>query len=286
MTFTGGQLDPHLFFSHGGRADFKGEDATWYNMLSAKNASLNVFFQHADFHKQKRGPGLFQLVHGSAMTKLAATLRSSVTGKLVTVEFNATTEAHKARVTLSSQAEPVVLSHSHGSYTVDNIQLNMREKKMGGLGHGMALSINTGRWEVTAWSKPFPNWRANPGKALLNVQVAALYAADEDPVAPHGLIGQSYDGDNVRVDGAQDDYTANPAEMTTSAMAEGAIEGVAADYKMTGKLSTEFKYGRFDAIKAQARDVSKLTGKKSTVAHKTNIAGAQPDVADAEVEAA
>lgn len=281
-TFTGGQLDPHLFFSHGGRADFKGEDATWYNMLSAKNVSLNVFFEHADFRKQKRAPGVFQLVHGSAMTRLAMTARSAVTGELLTVEYNASSTASKARVGLSSQSAPVWLSHTHGAYTFENIKLSVLEKKMGDIGHGMALTVNTGRWEVTAWSKPFPNWRANPGKALLNVKVAALYDADQDVVAPHGLVGQSYDGDSVRVDGAQDDYSASVAEMTTKAMAEGAIEGTASDYKMLNKFTTAFKYGRFDATKAGPRDVSKLTGKKTLVKKVGHgVAGATPDVADA-----
>ena len=47
--------------------------------------------------------------------------------------------------------------------------------------------------------------------------------------------------------------------MTTKAMAEGAIEGVAADYRMGSKYATDFKYSRFDASSAQHRDVASLT---------------------------
>lgn len=164
------------------------------------------------------------------------------------------------------------------AYTFENVKLIMRERKMGSLGHGMALSITTGNWEVNVWSKRFPNPAANPGKALLNVAVSATYDADHDVVAPHGLVGQSYDGDGVAVDGNVDDYTGK--EVTTQAMAEGAIEGTAAEYKVSGPFATDFKYTRFDATAAKARDVSKLTGVKKVAAKKAGFGttGATPDV--------
>ena len=48
------------------------------------------------------------------------------------------------------------------------------------------------------------------------MQINALYDADADPVAPHGLIGQSYDGDNVGVDGEQDVYKVRAAARPPS----------------------------------------------------------------------
>ena len=48
-------------------------------------------------------------------------------------------------------------------------------------------------------------------------------------IAPHGIIGQSFDGSMIAVSGKLDDYGDRP-EFTTSAQAEGAIEGTAADY--------------------------------------------------------
>jgi hypothetical protein len=38
-----------------------------------------------------------------------------------------------------------------------------------------------------------------------------------------------------------------PAEFTTSAMAEGAIEGVAEAYRVADKYATAFKFSRFEA---------------------------------------
>ena len=81
---------------------------------------------------------------------------------------------------------------------------------------------------------------------------------------PHGIIGQSYDGDNMAVSGKTDDYT-NRVEVTTTAMAEGAIEGSAADYALSGAFDTGFKYSRFAKMRSDEcapRDVSKLTGFK------------------------
>ena len=79
---------------------------------------------------------------------------------------------------------------------------------------------------------------------------------------PHGLIGQSYDGDNMAVSGKTDDYT-HRVEVTTTAMAEGAIEGSATDYALSTPFDTGFKYSRFAKIgsdECAPRDVSKLKG--------------------------
>ena len=77
-----------------------------------------------------------------------------------------------------------------------------------------------------------------------------------------GLIGQTYDGDQTGVIGKTDDYKTRNNVVTTSAMGEGAIEGVAADYEMASKFATAFKYSRFGLAEAKARDVSKLSGEK------------------------
>jgi hypothetical protein len=132
--------------------------------------------------------------------------------------------------------------------------------------------------EQSATLAPFPFAGLNPRQKLINVKVKALYDADNDVVAPHGLFGQSYDGDEVAVDGAVD--ARNQEEATTTAQAEGAIEGVIADYKMADKFATEFKYSRFDATSAPHRDVTKLTGWKH--AAKKPISVGATDVDDAE----
>merc|ERR1712118_390383 len=212
------------------------------------------------------------------MQQLALKVRTSTTGKLLTLEFRANAAPpHKATLRDATTGAVVkTISHGSGSFVVENLVVSIREKRFGLIGsHGSVLTINTGRWLIEATSKAFPNPLKNPGKALLDVQINALYDADHDVVAPHGLVGQSWDGDNVAVAGAQDDY--HGGEVTTKAMAEGAIEGVAADYEMGGPFETDFKYSRFDAVAAKPRDISALKGHRSA-AKKGKGAGASPDV--------
>ena len=59
--------------------------------------------------------------------------------------------------------------------------------------------------------------------------------------------------------------------MTTTALCEGAIEGVAANYEVASKFSTDFKYSRWGKAAAAPRDVSTLTGLK---VKRTGAAGA------------
>ena len=44
-----GNKDPHLNFAHGGTADFRGRDKTYYNFFSAPNLSVNVMTEDATF---------------------------------------------------------------------------------------------------------------------------------------------------------------------------------------------------------------------------------------------
>jgi len=248
-------LDPHLTFAHGGRADFKGKDKMWYPMLSARNTTMNTYFAHDDFKNPNR------VVHGSAMKAAAWVLRTNNTGKIVTVEYNASAAARtSAYIKVSDSPMGLWLTHGQKPFQIENVRIEMRERKLAGATkkayHGVALVVNTGLWQMTVWSKPYPNAASNPGKALLNIHVESLYDADADPVAPHGLIGQSYDGDTLPVDGALDDYKGN--EVTTKAMAEGAIEGDAVDYELRHRFATRFKFSRFDSTAAYHRDVSKL----------------------------
>ena len=138
---------------------------------------------------------------GSAMKAAVWTFRTNVTGRLVTVEYNASAAMpNRAYVRVSDSYAAVWLSHQSKPFELENVRIEMREKKQTGMGkrgswHGMALIVSSGLWRTNVWSKSFPNAADNPGKALLNIHIEPLYDADSDPVAPHGLIGQSYDGD-------------------------------------------------------------------------------------------
>merc|ERR1719409_2491481 len=147
------------------------------------------------------------------------------------------------------------------------------------------LSVGTKKWRFTATSSPFPfgKLEANKDKVLLDVAIQPLYNADADVVAPHGIIGQAYDGDAIAVDGKMDDHK-KAGEVTTEAQAEGAIEGTWEDYIVATPFSTSFKYSRFDATAAPHRDVSKLSGAKKAASETpsavaTSLSGAiSPDI--------
>ena len=130
-------------------------------------------------------------------------------------------------------------------------------------------------------SKPLRHCHSVPCAPPSQVKVDTLYDADHDVVAPHGLIGQSYDGDDTGIDGAQDDYRNGGTEMSTSAQAEGAIEGTGADYKLASAFATNFKYSRFDAERAAPRDLSTLQGRRVPLVPGAGAgAGAAPSLAE------
>ena len=81
-------------------------------------------------------------------------------------------------------------------------------------------------------------------------------------VAPHGILGQSFDGSGIAVDGAVDPKPQPGELMTTKAMAEGSIEGAWQDYVMPSPYATFFRYSRFGLTKADPRNVSALSGRK------------------------
>merc|ERR1719174_3093507 len=121
---------------------------------------------------------------------------------------------------------------------------------------GKTLTVRTGSWHFTATTSPYPfgKLETNKNKVLLDVAIQPLYNPDTDAVAPHGILGQSYDQDKLAVDGKLDEET--KGESTTAAQAEGAIEGSWEEYIVPSKFST------FGLAKAAPRDVSKLSGAK------------------------
>jgi len=279
--------DPHLVLAHGGRADFKGEDGKVYNLLSARNVSYNALFEYADFNLPHR------LVHGSFMRSVYVVVRTyceiaspiackswSGRSRVLQIEFNATKGPHSTHfATVRERGRPVVRIDEKGM-RFDNVLVQTREHQK-----AMSLVVNTGSWRLTATSKNFPNPDANLGKMLLHVGVEAQYDADSDPVAPHGLIGQSYDGDGIAVDGKQDDYRGSGDVMSTEAQAEGAIEGEGGDYMMSAPFGTDFKFSRFDVSFAKHRNVAALGGAKRARTTSGGAAGTVTFATDSVTEA-
>jgi len=237
--------DPHLHLPHGGIADFRGQDNTVFNLLSAKTVAFNVLFEKGDFAWATR------LVHG---TKMAAGywVISTNTGKTLTVEY-AANKFDPVALVHEDEHRDVQVRAGTPALVVDDVIVSMI---------GKTLTVRNAKWVFTATTAayPFGKLEQNKNKVLLDVSVQPLYDADADPVAPHGILGQAYDQDKLAVSGKVDEQKAG--ESTTAAQAEGAIEGSWEEYIVPSKFSTDFKYSRFGLAKAAPRDVSKLTGEK------------------------
>ena len=227
---------------------------TVYNLVSHTNTSVNALFAHADFVSPKEVH--HRLVHGSFMRELYATIKTN-TSRLLTVEFSAYQTAI-ARVSADGSAAAIIRSGQVKRF--DDVQVEM---------NGRTVKITTAEWVVTASSKVKPSivnaTKCADGRCILNIAVSPRFDTAKTRVAPHGLMGQSYDGDDIGIVGAIDKYTGE--EFTTSAMGEGAIEGVAQDYEMADKFGTDFAFSRFGKAFAAPRNVSALSGTKVKTDH-------------------
>lgn len=247
-TLVTARNDPHFRLPHGGRADIRGEDGAIYNLLSAKNVSLSALFEAADFTWSKRS------VHGTKMAAAFWVIRT-YSNDTVTVSYTAAVHGQERYAIVSVVGAEATDNKLHVDaampFKLSNLAVTLVGRK---------LIVETDKWQMAASADPFPFAILNKGKVLMNIEVTPKYDADKDVVAPHGIFGQAYDDDEMAVNGAIDSPTGS--EWTTKAQGEGAIEGSIAEYKLADGFSTDFKYSRFDAVRAPHRDVSKLTGPK------------------------
>ena len=82
---------------------------------------------------------------------------------------------------------------------------------------------------------------------------------------PHGIVGQSFSNNAPRV-GKLDSYP-KTGRFATSAMAEGAIDGEAAMYRVTQPFDIDFVFSRFRAAVLAAPVGGLLPGEASSTEH-------------------
>jgi hypothetical protein len=266
---VGSDEDPHLHLAHGGQADLRGTDGGTYNMLSTRRLSVNAKFRAQVFYLLTKSNEIaFDLpqenrtqhpfVHGTFMFETYATINTSA-NRLVHVKTVASNSSDANTVVTSAGSEGkhenlMYVLKSNETQLVDNIAITSNS--------GVTI-IESPLWiiksvVVHAASAHFINLRLYP------TRLAAIW-----PVVPHGIVGQSFDNDEWAVDGATDVYNLTAGgKTTTKAQAEGAIEGVYSDYQMASSFATDFKFSRFGTTALNAREVSKLSGKKRKVQKK------------------
>ena len=154
--------DPHLYLPHGGRADFRGQHDTIFNLLSAKNVSFSVKMEEADFNWATR------LVHGTKMAAAYWTLRT-YHGNTLMVEYSAKTGETSARVT-EKHHRAVTIKDGQPPLSVDNVWIQLV---------GKALTVATDRWSFRAEKSAFPFARRDTNKNK----------ARPSPAPPHASPG-------------------------------------------------------------------------------------------------
>ena len=179
--------DPHVIAGDGDAFDFKGEDMKWYNnLLSHANISVNALFQYADYIAP--GPR-HKRVHGSYMRAAFVTVLTNES-RTVQVEYAA------ARPLAAKLSIDGTKTTTGPHLKIDNVMITLKDR---------TLSVQTPEWVVRATSKVNPSIvdaaTCATGRCILNVQVNPLFDIDHAKVAPHGLMGQSYDADGVAVIG-------------------------------------------------------------------------------------
>ena len=155
---------------------------------------------------------------------------------------------------------------------MDDVSASVSESSRSGQ---QVLEVRTAAWKIEATARMIAR-----SVVLRKRQIDLSLVPLRDPlapnpqtgrvVAPHGLIGQSFDGDAIAVDGKKDRYrelwwrqtSFKSKEITTEAQGEGAIEGSADDYKIDDPFGHTFKYSRCSAFEAAPRSVSALSGAK------------------------
>jgi hypothetical protein len=241
------QGDPHLQFAHGGTADFRGRDDVWYVIHSAPGLQFAAMTKEASFLL----PGA-QLVHGSFFTRAAFTLRGKK-GALYAVSVDSDEVGFRV-VDKSGQIVGNAESTWRG-WKADGYALSTKQS---------STVLSNPEWEIVLTRKPVYNALPGAPEWRFDIAIRCLVGEAELSCFPHGLIGQSFDGDQVAVDGKRDPYDGLVVE--TAAMAEGAIEGDAEDYEVFSPHETlSFKHGRFlkrTDDRCAPRDAARLTGHK------------------------
>ena len=252
------QGDPHITFAHGGKADFRGRNNTYFALLSAPGVQFAARTMDTSFLLPRP-----QLVHGSFFTDLAFRFQGT-SGR----EYGVTSSASHVSFSVFDATRAKHLLTQEGIWKQwwnDGVRVVYKQATMYVRVHG---------WEINATRRPIYNYLSGPSRWRYDFAIRYLdgtpfekdHGRRSTTCFPHGVIGQSWDGDGVGVNGRMDDYkyyNEHPT-VTTVANAEGAIEGVMDDYALKDAFDvTTFRYGRYDKNATSvcaSRDASKLSG--------------------------
>jgi hypothetical protein len=232
------QGDPHLGLGHGGKADFRGCDGCLFNFLSTRDVTVNARLSASTF--RLRGSE----VHGTFVTEVHVATLDRAKNKWFTASYWADGVGdgnwgwRAVNATCGGRTSYIAL---HATRACE--------------GASVTVDLSTAvfalpEWEVKVQPRPVYD-RIDGPMHRLDISLRPLLPEARLAEWPHGLIGQSFDGDARPRLGKQDDYSTKV--VWTTAQAEGAIEGEAQDYRVASPFATEFRYSRFDPPVSGAR---------------------------------
>lgn len=256
--------DPHLVLAHGGVADFRGVPGKYYNFLSATGIGVNVRVSTSDFRLNDNE----LLVHGTFVTEVHLVVARTYddtdgSPRMLIGSPHVQNDDHHISVWASEANE----HHTGGS--VVNMSCALRVAGGSALPrywkympiHTLetcadphlnvhmeysTLTVRTLEWVIQVTIQPVYDWSSG-ARNRLDIQFKHF----ADSLHVHGIVGQSFV--TPRRDGRVDKYPSK-GEFTTSAMAEGAIDGTASEYIVDNPYGTSFRYSHFsktfDATKA------------------------------------
>lgn len=205
-----------------------GENGGIYVLLSTKLLQLAALFVHEEFLT----PVKKTWVRGSWIREAFWTIRT-VRGELLKVGFSASYPSFNGSSTALSKQ-------------VDDVNFGFT---------GKSLTVTTSEWRTHA---AVTKGASRRGNLHLDIQVQPLYDMATEKASPHGLLGQTYDGDGVPKHGKRDGFswveddapsgsrsTTSGTINTANGKGEGAFEGTAELYRVKSPFDTNFVFTRF-----------------------------------------
>ena len=239
--------DPHLALAHGGTADFRGCEGCYFNMHSTQDLLINVRTSLATFELKN------STVHGSFLTEVHLAWHDAPAQRWLNALFWAAEVGdnnfgwHAVNLTCGSDPDERAKA------------MHFKTRRSCGaanLTRGYSsLTVELPEWRISVTPQLVFGHLEGPRRRL-DLSLVPRVPEAELAVWPHGLIGQSFDGDGAPLSARVDDYSTRVVH--TSAMAEGAIEGTADDYRVPSAFSAAFRYSRLGVLpgQTQPRDVA------------------------------
>jgi len=220
--------DPHVLGAHGDTFDFKGAHGGIYVLLSTRRLTLSARFVHETF----LSPYSKVHIQGSWMKDAFWVVRTRA-NRLLRVAFHAADPAHY-----------VINNATRSAATVEgDVRISLQQR---------TLTLTTATWTTRATAQ---RGRPHPGKIRMDIMVQPLSV---EAAYPHGILGQTFDGDHTPHHGRQDSYEflddrsrtrdrkGVGGVITTHARGEGGVDGYAEEYRVAHPFDTHFRFSRFD----------------------------------------